>query len=291
LIITSLLKKSVNRVIFWLKYRFCGYFSFVFLFNYIMVEYSCNKCGKIFNHKANYTRHINRKNSCEETNDQSNTSNKMSTLIEKLEEIHETNKKIIKDNKILKKDNENLKKEIKELKKIKTVNNTNNNTNNGKIIDTDNSNTYILNLNAFGNESIEHFSAKDVKNILNKGFQSIPEYVRLKHFNDDAPENHNVYIPNWRDKTKVLAYDGKTWNLQDRASIMDDLKLSGADFIETHYKDLNPNDKKDMLTLKKLDRFLSSYNDEDIEKTAILHNDIMLVLYNGRKIIEATRKK
>ena len=79
--------------------------------------------------------------------------------------------------------------------------------------------------------------------------------------------------------------------MQDRASIMDDLKLSGADFIETHYKDLNPNDKKDMLTLKKLDRFLSSYNDEDIEKTAILHNDIMLVLYNGRKIIEATRKK
>jgi len=254
-----------------------------------MVKYECEKCGKVFDQKYNYIRHLNRKNPCAEQHKpvQSNENNKLNLLIAKLEEV-------IEDNKLLKKDNDVLRKEIKKLKKIKTADNTNNNTtnnNNGKIIDTDNSNTYILNLNAFGNESIKHFTAKDIKNILNKGFQSIPEYVRLKHFNDDAPENHNVYIPNWRDKTKVLAYDGKTWNLQDRASIMDDLKLSGADFIETHYKDLNPNDKKDMLTLKKLDRFLSSYNDEDIEKTAILHNDIMLVLYNGRKIIEATRKK
>ena len=29
-----------------------------------MVNYTCNKCNKIFNHKWNYMRHINRKKPC-----------------------------------------------------------------------------------------------------------------------------------------------------------------------------------------------------------------------------------
>ena len=29
-----------------------------------MVEYNCEKCGKVFNKKGNYTKHINRKNPC-----------------------------------------------------------------------------------------------------------------------------------------------------------------------------------------------------------------------------------
>ena len=77
-----------------------------------MVKYECEKCGKVFDQKYNYIRHLNRKNPCAEQHKpvQSNENNKLNLLIAKLEEV-------IEDNKLLKKDNDVLRKEIKKLKK------------------------------------------------------------------------------------------------------------------------------------------------------------------------------
>ncbi len=55
-----------------------------------------------------------------------------------------------------------------------------------------------------------------VKKILNKGFLSIPEYIKNLHFDKKIPANHNVYLPNWRDKTKILVYNENDWNLEDK---------------------------------------------------------------------------
>jgi len=37
-----------------------------------MVSYNCKRCGKIFGHKVDYTRHINRKNPCKSNNESDN---------------------------------------------------------------------------------------------------------------------------------------------------------------------------------------------------------------------------
>ena len=134
-----------------------------------------------------------------------------------------------------------------------------------------------FNLNALGNENTEYISEKDTKRILGKGYLSIIEYLKHLHFNEEHPENHNVYLPNWRDKSKVLTFDGNNWSLCDREETIEELKEKGISFINTNYDKLDGDRKMDIIAIKKLDRFLESYEDDD-DKIKIINNNLNLLL-------------
>ena len=271
-----------------------------------MVTHICETCEKIFDRKSSYLEHINKKNICKKPiNDI-----KYELLMKKIEEIINNNTLLLqnefkKENNELKKnleegfkkekeelkkeltkENKGLKDEIRKLKQIinKTVVNGNN------IGRDDNSKNIYVVVNQFGKETNNHLDDVAVKKILNKGFLSIPEYIKNLHFDKMIPENHNVYLPNWRDKSKILVYNGEEWNLEDKDDILDDLKLKGIDFIEKKYNELDKNNKDDALLIKKMDRFLESYNDDEEDKIDALNKNLMLLLYNNRKIPEQTRK-
>lgn len=244
-----------------------------------------------FNRKSSYDRHVNRKFPCKLVEDDKVlVANKsevmMERLIKKMEELAE--------------DNKSLKHEVRQLRAMNNMeiagdnsgnnasNNTNTNSNNNT--NTNSNNMFIVNINKFGDEKDDHLTQAEKNRIMNRGYNSIPEYVKAIHFNQRAPENHNVYLPNWRDKNKLLMYNGDDWVLEDKDTIIDDLKTKGIDFIHKKYKDLNRKNKIDAVIMKKLDRFLDSYENEEKDKMITLNEEILLVLYNGRKMVERTRK-
>ena len=250
-----------------------------------MVKYTCPTCKKIFSQKGHITNHLNRKYPCELRTTEKDT--KYDLLIKKIEEF-EKDKKIIKK---LQVKNKEFEKEIKKLKKenanaISNVNNNSNNTINNTMLNV----TFLP--NAFGTENIDFLEDNDVisKKILNRGFQSLPEYIKTIHFDKNKPENHNIYIPNWRDKTRALVYDGENWNLEQTNSVITNLKDKGIEFIQRKYDELDKKNPIDAKIIKKLGRFLESYNTDEKEKIDILNEDISLVLYNNRDIPSNTRK-
>ena len=229
-----------------------------------MTEYVCEKCGKLWTHKNDYTRHINKKKSCESL---------VHTLIKKIDELE---KKIVKiENKV---------------DKSIITNNTNNTNNTINKIDNkiDNSINITITPIAFGKEDLSFISTDTSNKILSRGFKSIQEFIKIIHFNKDKPEYHNIYLPNWRDKSNILVFDGSKWNLEDKDEILNDLKDKGVAYIQTKYDELDIYDKKNTMIIKKIKRFLESY-DED-EKSNILNKDLLLILYNNRELIEKTRK-
>ena len=145
-----------------------------------MVEYKCEKCNKLWKHKSDFTKHINRKTPCVK---ELYKINKYDLLIKKIEELENT---------------------------VKSIGNTKNNTitNISNINNTNNTLTFIFAPHAFGKEDLSFIDNISSKKILNKGFKSIQEFVKIIHFNKDKPEYHNVYMPNWRDKSKILVFDG-----------------------------------------------------------------------------------
>ena len=254
----------------------------------------CNKQRLVqFNFILAVNNHLNRKYPCEPNiseNDKTvQEDTKYDLLIKKIEEL-EKDTKIIKE---LQVKNKEFEKEIKKLKKenAKVLANVNNNNNSNNTI-----NNTLVNLSfspkAFGTENIDFIEDNDVisRKILNRGFQSLPEYIKTLHFDKNKPENHNVYIPNWRDKTRVLVYDGKNWNLEQTDSVMTDLKDKGIEFIQRKYDELDKKNSADAKIIEKLGRFLESYNTDEKEKIDILNEDICLVLYNNRDIPNNTRK-
>lgn len=242
-----------------------------------MPEYKCPNCKKVFGKKNHLDNHLKRKKPCEKVDN--TVLNKYELLIKKIEELQEDNKK--------------LREEISEIKTIAKKSTKTVVSGNGKLIEGDDKskNLIVININKFGEENQKMFTPAITKKILDRGYMSIPEFVKTLHYDKNVPENHNIYIPNWRDKNNALAYDGETWNLKDKNDILDDLKDKGITFIQKKYNDLDKNNKKDAIIIAKIDRFMSSFNDGEKDKMDELDKDIMLVLYNNRKITEKTKKQ
>ena len=70
---------------------------------------------------------------------------------------------------------------------------------------------------------------------------------------------------------------------------MNDLKDKGISFIQTKYEELDQTDMKDIMILKKIKRFIDSY--ENDEKIDMLDDDLQLILYNNRDLIKKNMKK
>lgn len=193
------------------------------------------------------------------------------------------------DIEILKKENDQLKKSKNE--KSTTVNGDSNNVQNAETINnTDNSINNIQNIHndikilAYGKEDTSFIQDDVYKQILDKGFQSVLNFVELVHFNKDKPENHNVYISNMRDNY-VVKYDGETWKIEDREDFLQDMYENKCDHLSDKFQELQT--KLSESTIAKFTRFHNKKDDDETEKTG-KHN-LKKLLYNKNNIVKKTR--
>lgn len=224
-----------------------------------MVEYICEMCLKKWIRKSDYIRHTTKKKPCKIKNVEF-IEDKYDILIQQISEIKQQNSEL----KAIIDDINNKKATIK---------------NNNKVL-----NIFVSPV-AFGKEDLSFIDDKTCKKILSKGFNSIPELIKFVHFNEEKPEYHNIYIPNWRDKSNILVFDGVRWNLRDKETILVELKEKGIDYIQRKYEELDENDNNDAIIIKKIKRFLNSYDKQE-EINVIINNDLLLILYNNRELIK-----
>jgi hypothetical protein len=271
---------------------------------------NCNICGKEFKYKSEFERHKNKKLPCKKKEDLiHDIYNKLLIDYKELKYKNDLLKEqndILKDkNEFLKIENNNLKEKINKIelkfKKIKltennkkelsnnTINNNSNNTinnNSNNTININSNNTININpIISFGKEDLSFIDKNKSNYILSKGFQSIQEFVKTVHFNSEKKEYHNVYIPNWRDKRKILVYNDNKWEMRDYQEVLEELKNNGIDFIQTKFEELSDEFKTDR-KFKNLQKFLDQYNDLDDEEIETnIDNDLLLILYNHRDLV------
>lgn len=271
-----------------------------------MIKHPCGNCGKSFNYKSEYARHINKKNPCISPEDSIlykynllKTQNE--ELISANNKLKEKNEELLDDKKLLEYEKKDLTEKLFNLEietrdlKLKLVKNKNkglrlsnknsNNTNSHNNITNNNNNIKIvIKPIEFGKQDDSFIDKTGSRKILNKGYDSIQEYIKMVHFNKDKPEYHNVYMPNWRDKKTVLVYESDKWILRDRDSVIQEMKDNGIDFIQKKYGELDEDDEKDAIIINKINKFLKTYNDEG--NVPYLDDDLMFILYNNRDVIE-----
>ncbi len=180
-----------------------------------------------------------------------------------------------------------LEKKIEKISDGQTISTTNTNSNtinntvnNSGII---NNNNIEVKLVAYGKEDRSYLTEKDYMNILNKGFQSVPELVKYIHFNKNRPENFNIYISNMRD-SYIMVFNGKKWVLQNKKETLDDLYNTKRDILTEKYEELVKDKKLPEKTIRKFDRFV---NDEQDKKIADgIKDEVKLILYNNKNMVE-----
>ena len=92
-----------------------------------------------------------------------------------------------------------------------TNNNTTNNIQNAETIQNINNDNRII-INNFGSERIDHISDEDIMKILQSGTNTIPLYIKKKHFDKNFPENNNIKYSN-DNKCQVL--EDNYWQEKD----------------------------------------------------------------------------
>jgi len=243
----------------------------------ISLNIKCNLCHKIFSRKDNLQRH-----------------KKICKLIDN-DKIEELEKKIIKydeKNKELENTINEMKKQVSILlkekgkihhKTLQKINNQLNNINNGNIIN----NTYVK----FGDLEYQNvLNNKQIKNILNKQYQSLEESIKQIHFNEELPEYNNIFITNMKDDLGYV-FNGKQFISIRKNEMLNEL-------IDIHTKEINLSLEKNKNKLNekyviRLEKFLdmlnddnTSFTDQDNSRTypsykAYKINTIKLLIYNN----------
>lgn len=203
----------------------------------------CENCNKEFSRKDNLKVHI-----------QSYCKKKTVYLTDESPQLQD-NKDIIIDE---------LKSQIEVL--LTKVGNTTNNTTN---------NTINININAFGNENVDYITSNIVNKLIQSGpYKSIPRLLKHLHFNSKHKENHNVKIPNRKEKYAKI-YNGDKWELRDKKETIEDLSDKAYNLLEDHYEGGN----------KHMNKFIEQYDVDDstIKK---VYKETELMILNSQNVEE-----
>ena len=145
--------------------------------------FKCNYCNKFFTRQDSLERHIQLR--CIIKKKQENQKEEIFNKL--LDEMKKQNDKLEQ----IEKQNKELKNEISGIK-TKNKNINNGTINNNTLDQSNNINSFNIQLVAFGKEDYDKLTEKEYKIIINKGFKSVQEMVKSLHFNKNRPENHNI---------------------------------------------------------------------------------------------------
>jgi uncharacterized C2H2 Zn-finger protein len=298
--------------------------------------YTCQQCAKQYNHKSDYTKHINRKNPCTgisliappiapiapimipleiTKSDTVNTTlkcpccNVQFTRTSNLKR-HLNDRCLIKNKPLdsilndpkfqqLEEKNKQLESELNEIKELlkmngkgfaKMINNTdksmnNSNNTNTQTINSNNTQNNIVNINVFGKEDVSHITNDMYKQIFRRCKNSVPAYIKIKHFSSKKPENSNIYISDIKGHYAIM-YSGEQWAIEDKQELLQNLYDINCDQLMNKYEDLK--DELDEITVRKYNRFVETM--DELETMTNAKEEIKKILYNEKDKSVTNRK-
>ena len=238
-----------------------------------MTIYTCDRCLCSFNRKSSYDNHLKRKIQCKLVvqKDDKNIQTLITEINKMKEQIKEQSIKIKEMENTINKQNKTITK-YEKCDFRNSINNIDKSTN--------------INVIAFGKEDLSFITDDNYKKIMNKGYAAPSVLTEYIHYNKDKPENHNLYISNKKDKKHIHVYDGKKWIVRLTKDVIDELKINASELIKAKIEILDPNNKKDAGILKKIKRFVDSYNKDD--NLNDFDENYELMFYNNREMVKNT---
>lgn len=144
-----------------------------------------------------------------------------------------------------------------------TIHNTTNNIQNNT---TNNIQNHIY-INNIGSERIDHITNDEIIKILTSGINTIPSYIKMKHFDKNFPENNNIIYTN-ENKCKVM--EDNEWLEKDLGLLSNKLIKDNTEVLLLYYDDnkveigesINDTDIFDNVKNK----LILIYNKQDVNK-------------------------
>ncbi len=234
-----------------------------------MTPYQCQYCNKPFKYKQGMYRHI--KYTCKKNKDED--FKELARLLN--EQLHEKDKQI-------EKIQMNMQKQIDKLTQKLQIQNVNKNVNNGNIINTNNHNQNIYNIQLlnYTETDYSHLTPVDYVQCIKKCNNCVKKLIERVHFNENKPENMNIYISNMKGNY-VMIYKEDKWQIVNKKDHIDDLYDCNEVVLETWYDEYKEQYPE---IIKSFQRYLKN-RDSSGGIINRVKEEILMMLYNNRKMI------
>ena len=250
-----------------------------------MPTYRCELCHKIFDHKGNYSKHIQRMTSCSSILihlHETDTFSKEDCICSNCGKSFSNKNNKLKHEKNSKCNEWKIKiAELEEKIKIietKCIGNSTINSNNHITI-----NNFIM--NPYKKEDISYLTNRQKIHIIQKYFKSVVALIELKHFNLKTPENCNIYSSNVKGDYSHY-YNGITWVSTKNKELIQELYENNLNDVLEMYEELK--EQLDDKTKHIFEKFIEETN--TINNVKMNQYDIKMMLYNKREEIIKIKK-
>ncbi len=282
---------------------------------------SCKYCNKTFTTIYTLKRHLNDRCKIKKLEDEKKENifmnlvenDKINQLIKSNEELIKKMDNIQKYNEDLKKNNEELNKKNDELnKKIDKILSKNNKS----VVNTQINNNFNITpykINPFGKETFDKLNKKDILKIMtdtrNNGKHCINKLIDLIHFNNNLPENQNIYMSDFN-RGKFMINDGKDWNISQNEEfilfeVLEHVRKLYFDIDDEEFEDKFENNAKFRndfnTTFKKYYDYLydelddNELTEQELQKKlnfkTMMNTEVKNKLYNRRKLVMDNHEK
>ena len=224
-----------------------------------ITPFQCKYCQKYFKFKQSMYKHI--KYTCKK-NDDEDFKELARLLNEQKNEVR------------------NMQKQIDKLTQKLQIQNVNNGmVNNGTV----NNNTINMNMEIkllnHADTDYSHLTPKDYIMCINECNYCVKTLIEKLHFNQDKPENMNIYISNIKGNYMMI-YKDNEWQICKRKEKIDDLYEYNEIILENWYDEYK---EKYPHIIKSFQRYLHNKDENDMLNK--VKDEILMMLYNKRREI------
>jgi hypothetical protein len=238
--------------------------------------YTCKFCKQKYSKNSNLHRHMkkctkkdeNKIVSIKEESDNTKLLEYIKIIEKEKKAIRKENQLIAKEKKAMRKENQLITKEKKAMRKEieKLIDKVGDITTNNIMNNTIN----IVAPNNFTQENLDYLTGDYLDGLLKIPYGSILDLLKHIHFNPKHPENHNIKIPNRKEKFAIVYSKGK-WEIRVKKEVIGDMVDTAYNIIDCHYDEV-----KNTLEFSRKDRFnnyQSSY-DKDNKTRQKIETDV-----------------
>ena len=226
--------------------------------------FQCKYCDRLFKHRSSLSKHI--KYTCKKNKD------------EDLKELARLLNETIKDKETqLNKMQKQIDKLTNKLQ-LQTFNKNNNITTHYNLTNVNNAvnNIYLLD---YSQTDYSHLTERDYITCIKDCNHCVKTLIEKVHFNEDKPENMNIYISSIKGNY-VMVYKDNSWQIQNKKEHIDDLYNYNEVVLENWYDEYK---EKYPHIIQSFKRYLK--NRDANQSINSVKQEILLMLYNKRNLL------
>ncbi len=230
--------------------------------------FQCKYCDKSYKYSQGLSKHI--KYNCKKNKDED--------FKELARLLNENTKKIIENENFLynkdkqhdktQKELEKMEKQIKKLTDKLQIQNINNNIINGNV--------YNIQLLNYNQTDYSHLTDKDYVKCIKDCNSCVKTLIEKVHFNEQKPENMNIYISNLKGNYAMI-YKSNKWQIVNKKDQIDDLYDCNEVILENWYEECKDKYPK---IIESFQKYLKNKDEDDVINK--VKDEILVLLYNNR---------